>query len=595
MSRHAKYQFKALREIAIFAARSPLPSDATFDDLCSSYSRSFEDADTKASRKSLENEEIEALLALSNAAPWINSHEKASGLVSHLSHYLVNIQKLTFPRSSFLKDLHPSPWEALTFQLTNALLILGLKFSELHGAVYKTIRFYLQNLHDHLATLQTAGNPNESSHEHRHSKACAVVSIAVSLIGFLEAVASRANLFESEELAGILTSNRDIVDKAHSSQLPTAFSAVQAVGKTGAEFDDWGLYSRQYTAEQRPLGMMLLFRSFLKLLVSTSSLQIASSLQLTKSNTLDILLSRQGLVNSHHKASSTLLKLSTEIATSSMQFTEPDQNSLLQSSASQQNLIFSLKAYCLHSYLNCMAAKDNFADTNQILSWLQREIADPVAMANEALASTVLKSLAVLAKCSTTLASDLSRSLPRFIVQSGIKGGTVDVAARSLTHVLRLISQDAIVTGIYTLGNVLSSNASSDRAVRGINIPNGAVDASKPSPQQTQASMLHSTGSVISLNMSGEEETSAAYGNVVRAIVCIALNVQDEKIAALALSMLLQKLGRISMAVDLHIVREAANLASVGGVTELKSLLRLCDRISQEGIRQENNTLLEAV
>jgi phosphatidylinositol 4-kinase A len=164
------------------------------------------------------------------------------------------------------------------------------------------------------------------------------------------------------------------------------------------------------------------------------------------------------------------------------------------------------------------------------------------------------------------------------------------VASRCLAFVLQLLSHDAVITTLYTLGNVLSPTTE-----RGL--PNGsnsdfAVDGSEPNGiyQGRQ-----STGSSISLALHGEEETSLVYSNIVQAISGIANISNDEKITALAQAMLLQKLNKVNHSVDAQIITGAASLSLTSGQLEFRSLLRLYSRICHAALVEDNTTLLVAV
>ena len=595
MSRQHGCRAKALQDLALLAARSPKPSDSLFEDLYARCNRFEQNRESEHSPIALKHEEIDTILALCHAAPWVNSYAKASQLQLHLSPYLIKAHSLAFEQSPFLRRIQPSLWESLTYHLTRAVLQLGLKYNQLHQSVTETISEYVQTSHELLQAFASTKSPSIGPDLQQEDSARVLV-LTLSLLGFLEAVAGYANFFGAEEMIEVVEGTRAMLHERHLALIESIFSDVRATEYSDAIADEWDMYSGRYAAAQRPLGGLLLQQCFLRLLLSASSLQIASVEQLSTGDTLNILLAQDESVSrSHYRSSSDLTKLISKYSVDALQTIEHSSDSPTMTSAWQQGLAFSVKAHCLHVYLNCMIADSQSTDQDLLIAWLQNAMADSICMAEENLASVVLKCLAILARHSSKIASDLSNSLPRFIVQSGIKGNTVDVAARSLTYVLRLMSQDAVITGIYTLGNVLSAGSGSERATRGYDLPNGIHSLSKSLTLPSQAAMQHSTGSVISLNVSGDEAITAAYGKIVRAIVCVAINVQDETIAALALSMLLQKLGRVSIAVDLHIIREAAHLAQVGGTNELKSLLRLYDRIGHEGVRNKNGTLLGAV
>jgi phosphatidylinositol 4-kinase len=103
------------------------------------------------------------------------------------------------------------------------------------------------------------------------------------------------------------------------------------------------------------------------------------------------------------------------------------------------------------------------------------------------------------------------------------------------------------------------------------------------------------TGSAISLTPSDEEEPSHVYATVIHTIVGIARSCKDEKITALALSILIQKYGRVNQTVDTKIITESALLGVHSGPSELRSLLKLYSRLSHDSLVKNDVVMLEAV
>ena len=130
----------------------------------------------------------------------------------------------------------------------------------------------------------------------------------------------------------------------------------------------------------------------------------------------------------------------------------------------------------------------------------------------------------------------------------------MEIVAASLTSILRQLSQDAIITSLYSLGNVLSAGSKGDQrnGIAQTHKVNGHVGRNVEDYSQ------HGAGSSISLDLDADDDPGLAYSNIIRAVVLMATSCRDEKIAALALSMLLQKLGRINSAVDIpHNIRDS--------------------------------------
>ena len=528
------------------------------------------------------------LLALCTAGSRINHVCHAEALLAQLMPYLLEAHEQIITPSPFLRLIEPSPWEALSYNIVSAILSIGIKFPSLHHNVYDGIIQYIHNCR--LGSSRTRCNGNTA--ELTPQQSCELGALSISIIGFLEAASKHFHFYTVSERLEVVRTLRLMFTESFMVSVEGAFSAIRSSESNLRICRDWKRYTKHYASSGRPLGAMLLQQGYMRMLVSCSALQLSTPETFKQSDLLGFLMSEERFTFTQSSDESTaLLEVLSEIAAEEMRLLEDGSDYLQLGSAWQQRLASTVKGYALMIFLCCTITDEEVADLDLFLSWLEDTLADPVQMADDELACVVLNSMAVVAKLSPNIATTLSRSLPRFIVQGGMKGDTVTVAANALAFILRLLSQDAIITGLYSLGNVLSVGSSAEKQLGS----NGSYDGTLSVPRNSVRYTQHATGSAISLDISGEEETSAVYGNVVRAIVHIATTCKDSKVTPLAQSMLLQKLGRISIAVDMQIFVEAASLAASGGELELKSLLKLYERFAHDAVLGKNNTLLEVV
>ena len=519
--------------------------------------------------------------------------QTAERLLSQLSPYLFEAHVQVMAPSPFLRSIEPSPWEVLSCRLTCAILSIGLKHPALHDGAVKSTVGYLQsclqtvNMVSRGLRLPEDFDVHDEIDNHLH-----IATVAVSLLGFLEALSLYAHFYHTSEIFTLIDLLHQILDENLMVSVEGVFSAIRTSESSSIAILIWKSYTKRYAASGRPLGAMLFQRDFMRFLVSCSSLQVTTANTLQTADTFKIFMSDEEPCIQDNSATRTdLLVLISDIAAESMRLLEDGSDYLQLGSAWQQRIAFAVKAHTLHTLLNCAVVDEDTADIDTLMSWLEDTMADSVQMADVTLSYVVLKSVAVLSKSSPSFASALSRSLPRFVVQGGIKGESVVVAAQSLTYILQRLSQDAVITSLYSLGNVLSTRSGTERAIGSSELPNGNVHSFKSIEHSTQ----HSTSSAISLDLSNDEETTTAYSNVVRAIVSITGSCRDDNITALAQSMLLQKLGRVSLAVDLHIIMETAKLATAGGLTEFRSLLKLYARLGHEALLKGNSDLRASV
>lgn len=543
------------------------------------------------SRVPMSSRELDVLLALCSSAHELHDLPHAERLVGQLTAYLPESHIQLFSSSPFIHDIKPAPWTALTYQLTKALLTLGLRFHPLKQAVSASVNAYVQNWSQSataLAQLNFAEQDEEDIEESQE-----IAAITVSLIGFLDAAASHENFWPAYERVELIRALKEALSEKFLIAVETASSAIRnSISVDGGE-RDWRKYLRRFAAQGLPVGAMMIQKGFMKLVLAGTARMLCDEHTVQCGDILDQYIAGTHLSRIKDDGiTDDMVEYLVDIITDQMRVLEDGSDYLLLSSVWQQRLAFSVKAYALEAYLHCLVLDDEIADAEDLAGWLEDSVANQVQMADTDLADIVLKTLAVVAKYIPEGANNYARTLLRFIVKGTSRPDAVALAAQSLSHILRMLSQDAVITTMYSLGNVLSSQTGAEKAHQ----PHSALDVHVNGLNGSMSSTTRlRTGSVISLSLSGDEETSLVCGNVAHAIVVIATECNDSKIIALAQMMMLQKVGRISVVVDSHIVEEAAKLAVIGKENEFKALLRLYTRLHHEAVVQDNLTVLDAV
>ena len=526
---------------------------------------------------------------MSKVASQLDNIRDAELLFNRISPYLLEAHEQAIVPSPFLQLVEPSPWEALGYNLVAAMLAIGIKHTSLHSRIYDCLVKYTDKCRV-IAESARRSNIEAASGSIKTQKILGTVMLSMSLLGFLNATSTYFHFFSANERLVVVGLLRDLLSDSFLVSLEGALSSIRNSDSGSRVTKDFKFFSKRYASSGRPLGAMLLQQGLLRLLVSCSSLQVFPKETLQDISILEALMPmRHPQLAPRREVDTVLTETLADAAAEAMRLLEDGADYLELGSAWQQHLAFKVRGHALVIFLTCMIIDEEVADEDVLMSWLDNVMADPVQMANAELACIVLKCVAIVAKTSSAIASGLSRSLPRFIVQGGVQGHTAVVAAQCLASILKLLSQDAIITGLYSLGNVLSAS-SSENGITSTGLVNGSL-GSKGSGRYTQ----HRNSSAISLGVSGEEETLLVYAVVVRAIVTIARECANEKITALAQSMLLQKLGRINISVDLHIIVEVAGLGTFASDYDLKMLLKLYDRLAHDATSQNNAHLLEAV
>lgn len=452
--------------------------------------------------------ELEVLLSLCRASPLLQSMDSAKKLLRQIVPYLTESYCQLIMPSPLLSGIEPSPWGCLTSSLTAAVLCLGLKFPKLRYYGQEAVEAYLDNV------------LNFSQSEARDTEPLGIASVVASLLGFLESAATHANFWNSSERLHLISRVKSILSENFLISVESTFSTIR--NSHNRYLKPWKRYTRHYAAIGRPLGSMLLQRGFMRLLLSSTSMLVADHSVLQDDDVLDVLMAshiiaRRNLIKGEENGASVIDQLA-GIAAEEIALIEDGADYLQLGTAWQQRLAFSVKAFALASYCNCVVLSNGAADVEMLIKWLEVTMQDSIQMADETLASVTLKVMAILSESDTVFAASLSRTLPRFIVRSSPNQVTVRVAARCLAHILQFLSQDAIITTLYTLGNVLSPG-NSERGLASGSLRERLL----PYDQQTM-------GSAISLALNSDEEKQHVYTSVIEAVVGIAKTCSDDKV-----------------------------------------------------------------
>ncbi|KAH3988341.1 hypothetical protein HBH51_000510 [Parastagonospora nodorum] len=590
----------ALEKLARLSAQSPSSIDAT-----SGFPRLFKRCPTASAapngagvgregvqmQSAMKIQELEAILALCKAAPYVGAKDVAGPLLDRLAAYLAQVYTQTLAPSPNVRAIEPSPYEVLSYNLTSAVLSLGSRHG-LHAQAAVAITSYVEGWTDTAADLSADQFDEDDRDDYPAGRGLArVMTQSLSLLGFLNAAAGHAKFWNSYDRLQLVEHVRAALSEKFLVAFETALSIVRNARPHQHGLRDWKRYAKHYAAAGQPLGGMILHDSFLRLVVASASIMVEAPDREQGDGILDHLrsskLSAETVADSSDDALADGL---TRIAVEEMEFLKSDLDYLQRvASAWQQRQASSVKAKVLITYLCCTVYDQDIADADLLNAWLENVLDDPSQTADHELSSTVLKSMAVLAKVSPPLASSLGRSLPRVIVQGNFDHRTTPVAADALAAVLSLLPQDAIITTLYSLGNIISAGS----------VPSQNPAAS-PSLHGTSKSgrggvYNQQNGSAISLTPSDIEEPHHVHSTVVETIVSVARNCKDAKITALALSMLIQKVGRASKAVDAKIITDSAFLGIHSPPGEFKSLLKVYSKLAHDALVKDDAAILEAV
>ncbi|KAF2764800.1 phosphatidylinositol-4-kinase [Teratosphaeria nubilosa] len=535
--------------------------------------------------------ELEVLIALCKAAPLVQTTADAANLLHQLAPYVPEAHKQTLKPSPLYQ--HLPPWETLARDLTAAVLAIGLNHPSLKQQALAVVDRTIEELTTSAEqAIWFQPSPDGTTGLDAAERSLPAIKLAVSLLGFLDATATHARVWTPDQRLSVVQRLRYLLSEKFMVSLEGALSAVRNARTSNRTIKEWKRWVKHYATKARPLGAMLLQQAFMVVVEQAVILLITTSPKGSSSDLLDTLLERVPLMDhAGLPPMPGMFESLTEIIVDEMNLLEADEDYLQVSSAWQQHLAFEVKAGTLRSFLICSLLDEEVADVDLLIAWLDGVTADPVQIADDKLAETVLKSMAILARTSPAIAANLSRILPRLIVQGKMTAPTAALAGQCLACVVKRLSQDVLISTLYSLGNVLSATAGQENKAPNPLFDGNASINGTTTPYQSQQAL----GSAISLVLSDEEETASRYGSVAQAIVAIATAARDEQITALVISMLVQKVGRVSPAVDARIIAEMAPLGLCGGANELRALLRLYARITTEATVKGDSLLIDAI
>ncbi|KHN95370.1 phosphatidylinositol 3-kinase 3 [Metarhizium album ARSEF 1941] len=535
--------------------------------------------------------EFEVLVALCKTAPSIQSGQSAQKLSYRLIPYILEAHTQVFASSPFFRKVEPSPTESLAFHLTAALLSLGTNYVDLKETVADGIWAFTNACGRATESVLSplSGDPGSLPVD----DAIRTVTIALAVLGFLDAACAQADFWKAGGRLGLIQKINQLLSEPFLVAVETSLSTIRNSHSHTHEVREWKRLLRQYASHGRPLGALLIRRSFIWLVLSSTSLMIADGPALRKQHVLDLLMS--GDISALNEQARLLdrdlrsVEVYAGIATEQMDYLDAGADFVRLGAPDQQKLAYDVKSAAMIAYLNCSFLNEDVADSDVLMGWLQETLEDTLQMSDAGLSVVVLRCMALICRISPSYSPAVSRALPRFLVQTAPHGDSIKVASKSLAFVLKLLSKDAIISTLYTLGNVLSPDSDAEIAN---GLANGVSDEGATAGGYNRS---RSAGSSISLLMNGGQETAIVYGNVVEAICTIATESGDEKIIALAQSMLLQKLDKVNASVDTKVISGAAKLSFHGGQLEFRSLLKMYSRICHIGVVDHKDFLLTAV
>lgn len=480
----------------------------------------------------------------------------------------------------------------MTVAVSSAVFSIGLRHTTLREEAVNTLFHYIEKTSQLavryaklFATIDGLENTDFAARD-----LLGILRLSACIISFLEVAAKQANLWSSDEQLRVVSTYESILSQEFLVVVEAAYATLRIQAPDNPEMKMWKKSQKLHATCGLPLGASLLQLNFMALNEGCALMLAPVVVNDLCQNSLVTLLAHSGnYKKSLRDDEMALAEKIASIAADGINTIDEGSDYLRIESAWHQRSTYALKASAISCYLLCSLNTDDEADTELLMAWLEAVLASPSEVSDETLACATLRSLAILAKLSTSMASKMARSLPRFLSSRPLQANVAAVAAKSLVSVLKVIPHDTVITTLYGLGNSLSSKTGVETPVNYALFNDAGMD------RHHSNNRMPNNHSAVSLDLPDGDDPSTVYRAVIMAVIEIAKGFRDETISGLALSILVQKVGKINMAVDMEIITQVAAVAIDLSIQDFRALLRLYVRITADGIKQNNQIMIEAV
>lgn len=468
------------------------------------------------------------MLALARSAGFIQDLTQALKLIRLLGRYLCENPSQKIVNSATNRDIKPSPWQVSSKCLARAILIIGNKFqadNNIFSESQLILSRYLDIVFSSFLTAETFDNQQK------------FFPLLFSIQGFLEAVTSKISIVPYSFIQKLLIKIREVFSTEFllaiettvakfSSNLSREEYAAALLHPWSTQSSDfiWIYYAESYARSNKQLGAMQ-FSSYLCELARAVSSKIIGTSDLSNVNLLDKLLDIEKLGKLTEQQYD-ILDLVTDYAVAQITSLDEGADYIELASPEKIELAYATKTSALQIIGVSVYFKHFSVD--EAVKLVVSSISHEYGMSNSVLAVTVFKLASLLCLFNDEIGGVITKYFSHFITIPSVDAGLVKNCADTLVFGLKTLSQDVVVSTIYTFINLLSADHD----------PISPTAPAKGYHDQTSGSVT------------GTEETSTSdsynvglYRNAITAVVTIASKYGDPQIAGLASTVLNQKLN----------------------------------------------------
>ncbi|VEU20058.1 DEKNAAC100565 [Brettanomyces naardenensis] len=495
----------ALKRLANISVQSKTSGNSLQDDVTPTFSRLLKDTrkTSDLSGSPISQRELDTLFALCRSVEFITNKTQAEILLARLQNYLKESKDQQFSSKRTIRNTFPNPWTALTFELTSAIAHLGIGFpslkSQASDALYSFVSSFKQ-------------------------KDVLNLYSAFSLVGFLQGLKEEISVFTPELISSLST----VFDKGFHDKIETIVDNVSST-------DEVELI-RGFADSGFEFSSLL----FIYLCGELCTEFFKKVVHVKKQDSLtNHMLQSDSIAYNISDDQKELVKQAVDAYSKNYEYINESPDKVISSTPSRRSLANTIRAKALDITLFGYVA--SVVEFDYVRSYVAQyldsmsKLADSnmdylVEMVNSDLLMSTFAASALLSESDRTMGLLLTKYFPLILSYPIVNLETAQSLTKSVTFSLKSLSEDEIVSSIYSLTNLLSDPDIVPVAT--------AASEGAASVETTSLDPLFST------NYTPLEAQEVVCRNVVSAVLEITRAFDDESINILVITLLSQKIRK---------------------------------------------------
>ncbi|CCH41494.1 phosphatidylinositol 4-kinase [Wickerhamomyces ciferrii] len=524
------------------------------------------------------HKELEIILALTKSSSSITNFDQAVALLEIIEPYLLESPFQQF-RSHLSLQLSPSPWENITKELVEAIVIIASKFQNLEEQIELVLNKYL-------SIFENNSNLKLSSY--------------FSFIGFLKALINKTTFLNTNLIKKLVL----LVDGGF-------LNSVEKIGSESLSDEHDYNYLLAYQANGDEFSSLLFVRLIQELSTSVLKDIVKTNSQSNEISLIDYLLEvtaadYDGEVDNKSVLDAVKTSLSYKldlleslVKNSLLQVNELDQGSGYINISSFERIKLALHTKSLAYQVIGTGLLVDLVSPDTVLNLVRNSLSHTHEIADEHLAPVIISLGSLLCyRDGKVISGQLINSFPLIISNSSTRVNNerfIQRISQSLALGLKPLNQDSIVTTIYSLVNLLAvdNEGAPVAAIRDLKLRsargtfNSLDAAARPSRANTLQS-LRGQGSTSSVNIQSKPNVNdqIIFKNAIESVIEIAKKYDDPSILVLTVTVLSQKFQKVSKQLDYQLLHGLAGIAPSLSKKEFLIMMKMFD----SGINSANET-----